>query len=490
MSKVKLLASAREVFDERQVIRLERAVEVAARAHEGQRRASGEKYIAHPLAVAELLMEWRMDIDTVVAGVLHDALEDTELEIREIEEEFGMVVAFLVDGVTKLGIARSGMREIDSYLPATRDNLTKLLIALGQDIRVVVIKLADRLHNLRTLKHLPAGKQKKIAKESLEVFAPLADKLNMGRVRVEIEEISFSYIDRARYEYLKGQSKRYLGRASGKLARARAGIEEVLKREKIEYEMDGRVKSIYSLHKKLAKTGENLDAIYDLIALRIIVEDKTDCYLALGLIHAIYRPMVARIKDYIAVPKQNGYQSLHTTVITPDEYIVEFQVRTREMHEYAERGLAASFHYNEQKLTDAYAQGKIAAMPANLHWIHDLQKAAALIGAGEEVDLEKMKLSMFRDRIFVFSPKGDIFDLPEGATVLDYAYRVHTDIGDTAYAFRVNGKIVKFDEEVKSGDVVEVVTRKDKRPNVDWLGKVKARGTKGKIRKRLKEGRE
>jgi (p)ppGpp synthetase, RelA/SpoT family len=481
-----LLELVSEQFGKEKAGRLERAIVVATEAHHDQKRLSGEKYITHPLSVAELLLDWGMDIDTVIAGVLHDTVEDTEITLDDIKTEFGEVVGFLVDGVTKLSIARKGMRNIDSYLPQTKDNLTKLLIALGQDIRVVIIKLADRLHNLQTLNYLPREKQQKIARESLEVFAPLADRLNMGRVRVQIEEISFSYIDKLRYNQLRKLVRNRLGRASKKLDRARAGVISELEKAGIDYEMDGRIKSVYSLHKKLAKYDENLDEIYDLIALRIVVKDKTTCYQVLGIIHALYKPMINRIKDYIAVPKQNGYQSLHTTVITPEEHIVEFQVRTHEMHEYAERGLAASFHYNEQKLTDAYHEGKIAALPANLHWIHDLQKAAAAIQAGQDIDVEMLKLNLFADRIFVYSPKGDIFDLPEGALPLDFAYRVHTDVGKHAYAFKINGRMVKFEELLKSGDVVEVLTKKTSSPRPDWLNKVKTAHSRNKIRDQLK----
>ena len=283
--------------------RISQAIDVATKAHEGQFRKTGEPYIIHPLAVKKILEEWNMDEDTIIAGILHDTVEDTPLTLKEIEEQFGKDVAFLVNGVTKLSKARSGMKDLDEYLPQTGDNLLKLLIATGQDIRVLIIKLADRLHNLRTLGALPPEKQKKIARESLEVFAPLADRLQMGRVRVEIEETSFMYVNPKRYEELKNLTADRLKKADKKLKAAQEAVEQALKKEHIKYSCDGRVKSIYSLHKKLAKYNQNIDRIYDIIALRFIVEDTTTCYLVLGIIHSLFKPMDGRVKDYIAMPK-------------------------------------------------------------------------------------------------------------------------------------------------------------------------------------------
>jgi GTP pyrophosphokinase len=485
-TKAALLAKASDKYKKTGIRRLEKAIVFAEKAHADQQRASGEPYINHPLAVAALLVDWDMDIDSVIAGILHDTVEDTDATLEDIRHEFGELTAILVDGVTKLGSARKNMRDIDTYLPQTKDNLTKLLIALGEDIRVVIVKLADRLHNLQTLEPLPPAKRQKIANESLSVFAPLADRLNMGRVRVEIEELSFSYLEPKRYKYLQELAKSELAKSKSNMDRLKQEVKKLLKSEGLDYEMiDGRVKSIYSLHKKLDKHHQNMDEIYDLLALRIVVPDQTTCYLVLGLLHSIYHPMVGRIKDYISVPKQNGYQSIHTTVVTPYGQIAEFQIRTRDMHDYAERGLAAAFHYNEQKLTDAYKQGRIAELPANLHWIRDLQIAAATLREGKTVDTEKLKINFFADRIFVYSPKGDIYDLPRGATALDYAYRVHSEIGRHAYACKVSGRVVKLDEPLRSGDIVEIMTRKNTIPGVDWLRKVITSHAKNKIRQQL-----
>ena len=421
MTREELLATAGQKYDEVPVLVLASAIDYATEKHAGQKRKSGEPYINHPLAVAEILIEWGMDIDTVVAGVLHDTVEDTDATLDELENLFGRDVAFLVDGVTKVSQARAGMRSLDSYLPHTKDNLTKLMIAVGEDVRVIIIKLADRLHNMRTLQFMSPEKQKKIARETIEVFAPLADRLNMGRVRVQLEELSFKYL----------------------------------------------------MPKDFHRTKS------------LIVDDLSTGYLVLGILHDMYQPMYERIKDYVANPKPNGYQSLHTTVQTPSGQIVEFQIRTKEMHEYAERGLAASFHYNEQKLTDAYKKGRMGAMPADLSWIRDLQEAAALAGEGKRFDSDKFRMKLFSDRIFVYSPKGDIYDLPRGAFPLDYAYRIHSDIAAHASGFKINGVMKPFTYHLRHGDTIEVLTNKSAHPKPDWRELIITPHAKDKLRLQL-----
>ncbi len=466
--------------------RIKRAIELATQAHDGQLRKTGEPYIVHPLAVKKILEDWGMDEDTIIAGILHDTVEDTSLTLEDIKKEFGEPVAFLVDGVTKLSSVRNGMRDIDTYLPATKDNFLRLMIALGDDIRVLIIKLADRLHNLRTLSALPPDKQKKVAKETLEVFAPLADRLNMGLLRVELADLSFKYVDLKRYKELKNLIETRNKSAAKALQKIEEEVSVALKKEKIKFEISGRVKSVYSLHKKLAKHNQNINEIYDLTALRIIVEDITDCYLALGVVHSLYKPMGGRIKDYIATPKQNGYQSLHTTVITKDKHIVEFQIRTREMHEYAERGLAASFYYNEQKLTENYKKGKIEHLPTNLLWINELQATAARLREGKKVDLKKLKLNLFADKIFVYTPKGDIIDLPKGALPLDFAYRLHSEIGDHVVGVKINGKMSNLNKKLEQFDVVEILTSKNQTPKSSWLDKIFTPHARGKLLRALK----
>lgn len=484
MDKDELLRLAKPRYSENDLLELEHAIDVAAQAHDGQFRQSKEPYIIHPLHVAAILIEWEMDIDTIIAGVLHDTVEDTPLNLERLESLFGRDVAFLVDGVTKVGKARSGMRDLRSYLPSTKDNLTKLMIAVGQDVRVIIIKLADRLHNMRTLEHMPRDKQKKIARETIEVFAPLADRLNMGRVRVQLEELSFRYLMPKSFARTKALMDSRLKKSQKKMMRVRREVESALNNEKLDFEMDGRIKSVYSLYKKLDRVGD-IDNIHDLIALRIIVDDLSTCYLVLGELHRLYTPMFDRIKDYVARPKPNGYQSLHTTVQTNYGQIVEFQVRTREMHQYAEQGFAASFHYNEQKLTDAYRKGKMAQLPESLLWIRDLQDTATKISDGKEFDAAKLKLNLFNDRIFVYSPNGDIYDLPKGAYPLDFAYRIHSDVAAHASGFKINGVMKPFTYLLQHGDRVEVLTSKSAHPKPTWKNYIVTSHAKEKLRLQL-----
>ena len=487
MNKQELLTVAKQHYTSAQLEQLSQAIDYATLKHDGQFRKSGEPYIIHPLHVAASIIDWGMDIDTVIAGVLHDTVEDTSATLEEIEHQFGRPVAFLVDGVTKVSQARSGMRNLDSYLPSTKDNLTKLLIAVGQDVRVIIIKLADRLHNMQTLQYKSEAKQKKIARETIEVFAPLADRLNMGIVRVQLEELSFRYLMPEEFEKTKALMDSRLKKSERKLRGVRKTIDEHLTNESIPHQIDGRVKSIYSLYKKLRRVP-NIDDIYDLMALRIIVDDVATCYIVLSELHSMYEPMVDRIKDYIASPKPNGYQSLHTTIITKTGQHVELQIRTHEMHDYAERGLAASFHYNEQKLTDAYTKGTIAALPADLHWIKHLQSAAAQIKSGKHTKDINLKVDLFGDRIFVYSPKGDIYDLPAGAYPLDYAYRVHSDLAAKASGFLINGKMEPFSSRLKHGDTIEILTSKSAKPKLQWQQHMITSHARMKLRAQLRKG--
>lgn len=485
MNKHELLEKASAHYTEEEILELDHAIDIASKAHTGQKRKSGEPYIIHPLSVAAILIEWEMDIDSVIAGVLHDTVEDTDLKLAQIETYFGADVAFLVDGVTKVSKARSGMRDIDSYLPATKDNLTKLMIAVGEDVRVLIIKLADRLHNMRTLEHMPREKQKKIARETMEVFAPLADRLNMGRSRVQLEELSFRYLAPKDFARTKTLMDSRIKKSQRKLDKVRREITSRLGAEKINFEMDGRIKSVYSLYKKLDRVEGDIDRVHDLIALRIIVKDLDVCYLVLGVLHELYTPLFDRIKDYVAQPKTNGYQSLHTTVQTSTGQIVEFQVRTREMHEYAERGLAASFHYNEQKLTEAYRTGRIAELPEHLRWIKDLQLTAARANKKRTFDSEKFRMNLFGGRIFVYSPKGDIWDMPRGSYVLDFAYRIHSDVAAKASGFKVNGVMKPFSYQLQHGDQVEILTSKSAAPKPDWKDFLATAHAKDKLRLQL-----
>lgn len=486
MNEVELISLANDHYSQEQVALLQKAVDYATEKHHGQTRKSGEPYITHPLQVAATLIDWGMDIDSIVAGVLHDTVEDTDATLEEIVELFGKDVAFLVDGVTKVSQARAGMKNLESYLPSTTDNLTKLLIAVGQDVRVIIIKLSDRLHNMQTLQFKSEEKQKKIARETLDVFAPLADRLNMGRLRVQLEELSFKYLMPEEYNQTVALKDSRLKKSQRKLEAVRRAVDSRLSDEKISHQIDGRIKSTYSLYKKM-KRLPNIDDIYDLIALRIIVDDIDVCYLVLNELHSMYEPMVGRIKDYISKPKPNGYQSLHTTVVTKNGQAVEFQIRTHEMHDYAERGLAASFHYNEQKLTDAYIKGRMTSLPTDLHWIKHLQSAASMIREGKDYDVDNLKVDLFGDRIFIYSPKGDIYDLPDGAFPLDFAYRVHSVLAAKSSGFLVNGKMEPFSYRLQHGDTVEILTNKRARPKPGWNDYVITGHARMKLKAQLKK---
>lgn len=486
MNEVELISLANDHYSQEQVALLQKAVDYATEKHHGQTRKSGEPYITHPLQVAATLIDWGMDIDSIVAGVLHDTVEDTDATLEEIVELFGKDVAFLVDGVTKVSQARAGMKNLESYLPSTTDNLTKLLIAVGQDVRVIIIKLSDRLHNMQTLQFKSEKKQKKIARETLDVFAPLADRLNMGRLRVQLEELSFKYLIPEEYNQTVALKDSRLKKSQRKLEAVRRAVDSRLSDEKISHQIDGRIKSTYSLYKKM-KRLPNIDDIYDLIALRIIVDDIDVCYLVLNELHSMYEPMVGRIKDYISKPKPNGYQSLHTTVVTKNGQAVEFQIRTHEMHDYAERGLAASFHYNEQKLTDAYIKGRMTSLPTDLHWIKHLQSAASMIREGKDYDVDNLKVDLFGDRIFIYSPKGDIYDLPDGAFPLDFAYRVHSVLAAKSSGFLVNGKMEPFSYRLQHGDTVEILTNKRARPKPGWNDYVITGHARMKLKAQLKK---
>lgn len=488
MNKAQVLNNAKLTYKKDELAEIETAIDFATKAHEDQKRLSGEPYIIHPLSVANTLIDWDMDADSVIAGLLHDTVEDTGVKLDDIESAFGRDVAFLVDGLTKISKARAGMNDLSQYLPATTDNLSKLLIAISQDIRVIIVKLSDRLHNLQTLSHLPKETQAKVARETLEVFAPIADRLNMGRVRVEIEELSFKALYPQEYKKTENLMKKRLGKSTRKLGVIRNEVDKELKKHNIDFTINGRVKSIYSLYKKLKKVNGNIDDIYDLMALRIVVNNKEDCYRVLGILHAMYQPMIARIKDYIATPKPNGYQSLHTTVITHNKQIVEFQIRTQQMHEFSERGLAASFHYNDRKLTKDYigSVNKKSQVPVDLQWVSQLQEIASRLTKNEEISSDQLQIDLFKDRIFVYSPKGDIYNLPEGALPLDFAYLIHSDVGKHAYGFRVNGKIHPFDKPLSNGDVVEVITRSLSQARKTWLPMVTTSNARAKLKAQLR----
>ncbi len=452
-----------------------RAYDFALKAHEGQLRKSGEPYFIHVFETARNLARYDMDATTIAAGFLHDVLEDTAVTEAELEKEFGAEIVGLVKGVTKLGKIK--------YQGHTRhiESLRKFLMALAEDYRVLMIKLADRLHNLRTLEHVREDKQKRIALESIEIYAPLADRLGIGRLKGEIEDSAFPFAYPEEAKKVHGMLDERSQTIRASLTDVYRTLTEELKKGGITVtQVEYRVKHAYSLWKKLKKRDMNIDNVYDIVAIRVIVGTVEECYAALGLVHALWKPLPARIKDFIALPKLNGYQSLHTTVFTGSGGLVEIQIRTKEMHDRAEYGIASHALYKE-----ATAAG---GPDAKFRWMADFKKL------NEDAALEKpddflssLKADFFSDRIFVFTPAGDVIDLPHGSSVLDFAYAVHSDIGNHASGARVNGKFVALSTILESSDIVEVETRKDAAPKSKWLEYAKTGMARKHIRAYIKE---
>ena len=456
-----------------------RGMAFAQRAHAGQKRKSGEEYIVHPRAVAATLLEWGLDADTVIAGLLHDTVEDTVVSESEVANEFGATVGRLVDGVTKIGHVRLNPSMTSDE--RSTENLRKLLLAMSQDIRVILIKLADRLHNLRTLEHLPPDKQQRIARESLSVYAPLADRLGMGELKAEIEDISFSYLDPKSYATVEQLRDQRLREAERDYAELIAFLRKQIKAAGITATIATRVKHLYSVHKKLKNKANEIGSIYDIMAARVIVDEVKQCYEVLGIVHERYKPLIYRIKDFIAVPKPNGYQSLHTTVLSPSGSIFEVQIRTQQMHDEAERGLAAHFYYDAQKASKAYRDRQSVALPKKLEWVSGLLEWQDSDGTASF--REDLFDDLFSDRIFVFSPLGDLYDLPDGATPVDFAFAVHGQLGYRMRGAKVNGRIVNLNHKLSNRDIVEIVaSKKDSGPSRDWLNFVVTSKAKNRIR--------
>lgn len=456
-----------------------RAYRFARHAHEGQKRKNGEPYFNHPLAAAELLKSWQLDETTIAAGLLHDTIEDTSITKELIEKEFGKDVAFLVDGVSKLGhIKYRGAKE-------QVENLRKFIFALSEDLRVIFIKLADRLHNMRTLAALPPAKQKRIAIETDEIYAPLAYRLGMSNVSGELQDLAFPYIYPKETAWLKKTVSEEYETRTEYLRRVKPLVEEALAKHGITSEtIDFRAKRYSSLYKKLLKHEMNIEKIYDLVAMRVIVETTEQCYGALGAIHETWAPLPGRIKDFIARPKLNGYRSLHTTVVGPEKKIVEFQIRTREMHAENEHGMAAHWLYKQQHKTKDLVK--------ELAWVEQLKnwQEAYDPEANPDEYLNSLKINFFKDRVMVTTPKGDVINLPAGATPVDFAYEIHGDVGNSAVAAKVNNSFVPLNHELNSGDCVEILTQKNKRPSEDWLTFVKTSKARDHIKTTLKEKRK
>lgn len=470
---------------------VEKAFEFAKKAHKNQKRKSGEPYITHPKAVAEILISLGMDANIVAAGLLHDVVEDTKVTQKELMEKFGYDIANMAAGVTKLGeVDFSDLpteEEIEQAKAQTQiESMRKLFLSMAQDVRVVVVKLADRLHNMQTIKALVKKDQIRISRETLNIFAPLALRLGMGEIKGELEDLAFPIVYPEEYKHVKKEANRRYKAADRQVLILKRLISEKLAEEKINARVEGRAKHLHSLFRKLERSRINwdFDKIYDLIALRIITEEPEDCYRALGTIHKMYRPVPNYIRDYIASPKPNGYRSIHTSVFGPDGQVFEIQIRTKKMHEEAEFGVASHLHYSETKAkgaSDEHLTGGTFAKEKQTNFLKQISQWQKTAKTSEEF-LEGLRFDFLDDRIFVFSPKGDVFDLPKDSTPLDFAYEVHSRIGDKCVGAKVNGKIVSLDSKLKNQDVVEILTQKNSTPKQSWLDIVKTSKAKQNIR--------
>ena len=494
---------------------IQRAYRVAESAHEGQKRASGEPYINHCLAVASILAEMRVPPSVVAAGLLHDTVEDTSITLEDLRRDFGDEIAMLVDGVTKLTqlprVSRgdqhpedeareqeerdlaerrgvpSAESEVDQILRSRRydlvsETLRKTFLAMGDDVRVVLIKLADRLHNMRTLGHMPEYKRRRIAQETLDIFAPLANRLGIWQIKWELEDLGFRYVNPEKYREIAENLAERRSEREKEMQEIRIKLEDTLSQSGIKAEITARPKHIYSIYKKMIRKGVTFDQVHDVRGVRIIVPDNASCYTALGVIHSHWRPVPGEFDDYIAAPKDNFYRSLHTAVIYDDGKNLEVQIRTQEMHQNAEYGIAAHWRYKEGTPRDDDYERRIVWLRSLMEWRQDVEDAREFV--------DSMKSDVFEDRVYVFTPRGDIIDLPAGSTPIDFAYHVHTDIGHRCRGAKVNGKLVSLDYTLKTGDKVEILTAKRGGPSRDWLNTnlslVKTQRARAKIRRWFK----
>ncbi len=448
------------------------AYEVAKDAHASQVRMSGEPYIVHPLSAAYILATLRIDASIVAATILHDVPEDTAVSLQEIEKIFGNDIATMISGITKLGKLK--YRGAERYI----ENLRKMFVAMAEDVRVMIIKFADRIHNLMTLDVLPEKKRFRIALESLEIYAPIAHRLGMGEFKAMLEDLSFPYVYPKEYAQVSALRDKMLTGEEALVDTILNILRKEMREAHVKYiDLHGRKKQLYSFYQKLLKKGWETEKIYDIVALRVIVNDIADCYATLGIIHKLWRPLKGRVKDYIAQPKPNGYKSLHTTVFSIDGKIVEFQIRTQQMHYEAEFGVAAHWHYDERG----------TKMPAkDIAWARELADIQQDI-LNNMTDLEQIKIDFFRNRIFAFTPQGDVIDLPEDATPIDFAYHIHSEIGNKCSGAKINDKMAGLDTPLQSGDVVEIIVDKNRKgPNPDWMKSVKTQLAKSHIKNSLK----
>lgn len=470
----KLLSTIEQYNPQADMSLIIRAYTLGEAAHEGQTRISGEKFFIHPVNVAMILAGLNMDTPTIIAGLLHDVIEDTEYTYEDLAREFSTEIADLVEGVTKLKKLPYKSKQENQA-----ENLRKMVLAMSKDIRVIIVKLADRLHNMRTLEYMSDEKKKEKALETLEIYAPIAHRLGISKIKWELEDLSLRYLEPDMYYKL-------VERVSVKRKEREAFIQEIIDilYEKIgemgiKSEISGRPKNFYSIYKKMTVQGKSFDEIYDLTAVRILVDSIKDCYGSLGIVHTLWKPIPGRFKDYIAMPKPNMYQSLHTTVIGPKGEIFEVQIRTHDMHKTAEYGIAAHWKYKEGTTKSDNFDEKLTWLRQLLEWQHDLKDPKDF--------METLKIDFFTDEVFVFTPKGDVINLPEGSTPIDFAYRVHTDVGNSCLGAKINGRIVQLNHKLRNGNIVEIITSPNARPSRDWLNIVKSTQAKSKIRQYFKQ---
>lgn len=478
-----LFAKIEAYLSPEQVSFVRKAYDLAAEAHAAQFRKSGEPYIIHPIGVVGILASLQMDERTLAAAFLHDVVEDTDYTVADITERFGGIVANLVDGVTKLGKIEYVSKE-DRQI----ENYRKMFLAMARDIRVVLIKLADRLHNMRTMKYMPVHKQQSISRETLEIYAPLAHRLGIYTIKWELEDLAFRYLEPDIYYNLMEQVKVKRSEREGMINEAMASLKEAVEKAGIRCEIQGRPKNFYSIHKKMLRDHKSLSEIYDLLAIRVLVDTVKDCYGTLGIVHSMWKPIPGRFKDYVAVPKSNMYQSLHTTVMSGGGQPLEIQIRTFEMHRISEYGIAAHWRYKESGGSKPAAGGdkgfdaKLSWLRQLLEWHNDMNDSRDFVNT--------VKMDIFADEVFVFTPRGDVIDLPVGSVPIDFAYRIHTDVGNRCVGAKVNGRIVPLDYQLKNGDIVEVITSKQSSgPSRDWVNIVGSSDTRNKIRSWFKKER-
>ncbi len=454
---------------------IERAYIVSARCHAGQKRRSGEPYLVHPLAVADILADLKLDVDCIAVGLLHDVIEDTLITREEVAKEFGEDIANMVDGLSKISKIMFKSRE-----EAQAESFRKMVFAMARDIRVVLVKLADRAHNMRTLNYMPPHKQQRIARETLEIYAPIAHRLGIQTIKIELEDLSFKYLHPAKYEEIKEKLAATREEREAYMERVRALLAKSMKEAQIDCEVFGRVKNIYSIYRKMVRNSVEFEQIHDLTGFRMLVDTIGQCYQALGKVHSMFKPLDSRFKDFIAVPKSNGYQSLHTTVFGPDNEQIEIQIRTHEMHAVAETGIAAHWRYKEGRLN------------LDRKEIEDVARLRHLVESAREVKdptefMQSIRSDLTTDEVYVFTPAGAVLAFPEGATPLDFAFAIHTEIGLHWSGAKVDGRIVPFDYRLKSGETVQILTSQSARPSVNWLNLVVTSRAKTKIRAFLRQ---